>query len=153
MTDSVLDLVLLIALLGIVIAVGFALIIPTVNDSANQSADFTDKTASSLDYYNSTGESNNEYDGALNKAATILVTQVQDYGMPNPRVLEMDGQKMDITSIYRDERIAYATVIWNHIKGDAANVRYTFTYDNRNPAVDGDEVQMMGRVTPAPVVP
>lgn len=148
MTDGILDLLVLIALLGVVLAIGFGILVPLSMDSANQPMDLVDKTASSLEYYNSTGESNAGYYGGMTKAEVMLSTQVQDYGMPNPRTIEVDGTKIDITSIYRDERIGYATLMWQRIQGDSANQQYQFTYDNRNPAVDGDEVQLLSRVNP-----
>lgn len=94
MIDGILDLLAMIAVLGIVVPSSFGLILPVMKQSqAIYYTEIQDKTTTGL-----TGEQLNEYksDGCLSYEELILTIMSQSYFMPKPRVLDICGEKLTV---------------------------------------------------------
>lgn len=86
--DDALDFLLFIFFLGICLAVAFGIVIPIVydqNDLSSQTlADKTSPTIKGL-------ELDTTYDGTLSKFDVVLMSQIQDYDMPNPKHYKVEN--------------------------------------------------------------
>lgn len=96
--DDIFDLLAFILLFGACIAITFGLVLPAVYDFNDPMENaLLDKTAPvEVGYGN---ESN--YDGTMSKMDVVLLSQVQDFSMPEPKKYKINGSMVDVTANYR----------------------------------------------------
>lgn len=124
MTDGILDLLAMILVLAIVVAIGFGLILPLMNtELMGYNDNITDKSIIT--------ESKNTYDVGTKKdlsaAELVLITQVQDEGMPKPRAFSINGSMIEVESTYKLVVRNKGIELWGAIPNK--NARYTIGYD------------------------
>jgi len=89
-----------------------------------------------------------DYDGKMSKLEVILATQVMDWGSPEPRKIKIDDTEINITSTYKNDLILYARKIWDKIKFDSDNTRYSYEYSFENPTDNNDDCYKIVRSRP-----
>lgn len=138
MTEGILDVLVGVIVLGIVVSIAFGSVIPLVETSySDKVSQMYDKTVSKT--FGEDVSQLNDYDGYMDKLEAVLVTQVLDYGMPEPKVIKVRSTTVNITSTYREELIGYANIIWNSIKGDSSSTKYRYIYNFGSDTIKGDE--------------
>lgn len=144
MSEGMLDLLVGIIVLGMVISIAFGSVIPLVQTSySDKISQMYDKTV-----MKTLGEDVSQidnYDGCMDKLEAVLVTQVIDYGMPEPKAIKIDNLTINITSTYREELINYALSLWGQIRNDSTNTRYRYDFDYGNANTQGDETYTLSR--------
>lgn len=147
MTNGIFDLVIMILILAIVVGAAITLIMPLVKDNPLMyEQQIGDKTISKV-----IGEaitSYGGYDGKMSKLEVILATQVMDWGSPEPRKIKIDDTEINITSTYKNDLILYARKIWDKIKFDSDNTRYSYEYSFENPTDNNDDCYKIVRSRP-----
>jgi hypothetical protein len=124
--DDVLDVLGFILLLGVCIAVSFSVVLPMTKQETNTTA-LADKTApKSVGYVSNSG-----YDGKMSKMEVVLMTQVQDFNMPEPKVFMVGTMKKEIGSVYegQDTEISFETIAQLNISDPTGSKRYSFKYN------------------------
>ncbi len=122
-----LDLGLLVVVLGIVISLGVTTLYKTNRQVQLSSQNFMEdkNTGRSRGYLrNKSGL----YDGTLSKMQVVLLTQIQDYNMPFPRNLRINGSSVDIPVWYKEARYESGQNVWNIIKHQDSSTRYSMVY-------------------------
>ncbi len=124
MTDGVLDLLAMILVLAIVVAIGFGLILPLMGvELMGYDENLSDKSIVS--------ESATDYELFTKKDFSaeelVLITQVQDEGMPLPRAFSVGNKIIDVESTYKLVVRAKGIELWGAIPNK--NARYTLGYD------------------------
>ncbi len=76
-----------------------------------------------------------DYDGAISQMEVVLMTQIQDYNMPYPRTVKINGTETPVIAAYKSYLNTYGESAWNSVKGDDASSRYYIYY--RYGATDG----------------
>ncbi len=138
MTNGMIDLMIMVIILAVVIAVSMTLIMPLMHETYE---DYTyvlsDKTVSNIKGENVVPYG--DYDGNLSKLEAILVTQIIDNGMPEPKRLSTGGSVIDVDINYRLRLYEYAQVVWNEIRDDPASSRYNYEFDFKTPETIEDD--------------
>jgi hypothetical protein len=138
--DEMIDLALFILILGIVISVGLSLAVRTEKQAREDSKILAeDKNTRTLKGYGI-----NEYgtfDGSLTRAQAVLMMQVQDYYMPDPKkvtVLSKNGTKTDIeiVSTYKENLATYGGNVFYCLKEYPSDMRFNIRYNVGNTADD-----------------
>lgn len=106
--DDALDFLAFIFLAGICLAVAFGVILPVFYETEDISSNvIEDKSAPT-----SEGFAVDTYDGTMSKLEVILLTQVQDFGLPEPKryvvepdnnVTTIEGLDIPINSLYQTD--------------------------------------------------
>ena len=78
--EDILDLIVTIFLLGLTVSISFTVILPIFNEDKNQ-VGLVDKTSPEFLGY----DLDDNYDGALGYLDVVLVTQMQDFNLPEPK--------------------------------------------------------------------
>lgn len=78
--EDMLDLIVTIFLLGLTVSISFTVILPIFNEEKNQ-VGLVDKTSPEFLGY----DLDDNYDGALGYLDVVLVTQMQDFNLPEPK--------------------------------------------------------------------
>src|SRR5690606_16959060 len=78
--EDMLDLIVTIFLLGLTVSISFTVILPIFNEDKNQ-VGLVDKTSPEFLGY----DLDDNYDGALGYLDVVLVTQMQDFNLPEPK--------------------------------------------------------------------
>lgn len=126
MLQGLFDLVGDILLLGAALMLTFQLLLPlTYNDRMHYDESITDKTMDSTNMYDDSLMA----DGTLSQRGVILMTQVQDYSMPEPRVIIAGGNRVNVTSAYRQALPEVGQHIYAGIAGDPKDTLYEIKYD------------------------
>lgn len=124
MTDGILDLLSMILVLAIVVAIGFGLILPLVDtELMGYNEDINDKSI--------IVESKNNYTvgekAGLSAEELVLISQVQDEGMPKPRTFSINNTMIEVESTYKLVVRNKGIELWNSIPDK--NAKYTIGYD------------------------
>ena len=131
--DDVFDLLVLIFILGISILVGFGVVLPmTRDDYLRTDTVLEDKTAPSIGYDTMV------LDPGMSKLEVVLMTQVQEFGVPEPKKYKVEGTMIDITPSYQEtDNLTYAGVMaYNDLVGDRFEVVYNW---NNTPTDKSDD--------------
>jgi hypothetical protein len=135
--DDVLDFLAFLFLLGICIAVAFGVVLPTFYEqddiTSNVLEDKSSPTSEGI-------VSSTSYDGTMTKLEAVLVTQVQDTGLPYPKryVIEpdknfstIDGLDASVDSSYGGDIKSYGVDAYNKMHGlDSTNTgKYKVKYN------------------------
>lgn len=121
--DDVFDILVVIFVLGISVMIGFGVVVPMVRDDyLKQDKVLEDKTAPSHGYVTV----NTEY--GMSKLEAVLMSQIQDYGVPSPKKYKVGDTMIDITASYKESlNLTYAGITtFNKLKGDKFEVVYNW---------------------------
>lgn len=143
--DDFLDFLLFIALLGVGLSVAFTVVIPSFNEVDNSVAYVDKSTPEYLGY-----EVNSDYDGKLSKLEAVLVSQVQDFDLPEPKVFTVgtNGATMiRVNETYESEynlnSVKNQVVSWlNSLGGN--DTRFELKYNYGFSSIGGTEVLTNG---------
>lgn len=69
------------------------------------------------------------YDASLSKAELMLITQIQDSNMPNPKSLKIHTTQFDINYTYKENLSIYKQYMESAIRNDEKDTRYLITYE------------------------
>jgi hypothetical protein len=87
--EDILDFLAFLALLGICLAVAFGLVLPaTHNATVTSPVALVDKTSPTTQGY----ANDSSFDGGLSKLEVVLMTQVQDFAIPDPKFYQITGR-------------------------------------------------------------
>lgn len=121
--DDVFDLLVLIFILGISVLVGFGVVLPmTSDDYLKTNTVLEDKTAPEVGYETTVLEP------GMSKLEVVLMTQVQEFGVPDPKKYKVGNTMIDITASYQESsNLTYAGVMaYNSLVGDKFEVVYNW---------------------------
>lgn len=137
MTDGILDFLAMILVLAIVIGIGFGFILPLMNtELMSYNEDINDKSI--------LNHSQNYYEKPEKKGITaeeiVLISQVQDEGMPSPRTIIVDDgteystndKLIEIESTYKIKVREKGIEIWGAINNIDVTLKtglYIIEYD------------------------
>lgn len=68
------------------------------------------------------------YDGTLSKLEVVLVSQIQDENMPNPRKIIINGLDVDIPFTYKEYAFECGQNVWLMVKNQPDNTNYSLNY-------------------------
>ncbi|ROR31735.1 hypothetical protein EDD66_101353 [Mobilisporobacter senegalensis] len=68
------------------------------------------------------------YDGTLSKLEVVLVSQIQDENMPNPRKIIINGLDVDIPFTYKEYAFECGQNVWLMVRNQPDNARYSLNY-------------------------
>lgn len=69
------------------------------------------------------------YDATLSKAELMLITQIQDSNMPDPKSLKIHDTQFNIDYTYKEYLTIYGQYMAGAIQSDEVDSKYLITYD------------------------
>ncbi len=69
------------------------------------------------------------YDATLSKAELMLITQIQDSNMPDPKSLKVHDTQFNIDYTYKEYLTIYGQYMAGAIQDDEADTKYLITYN------------------------
>ena len=126
--DEMIDIALTVLVLGIVISVGLGLAIRTEKKARQDSQILAeDKNTRELRGYGI--DEHGDFDGTLTRPEVLLMMQVQDYYMPEPKkvtIVDINGieTEIEIVSTYKEELMNYGIQAYNKLKDFSADTKY-----------------------------
>lgn len=143
--DDFLDFLLFIFVLGIGLSVAFTVVLPAFNE-ADDSVAYVDKSTPEYLGY----EVNSDYDGKLSKLEAVLVSQVQDFDMPEPKVFTVGANGATMVRVnetyeseYNLNSVKNQVVSWlNSLGGN--ETRFEMRYNYGFTSIGGTEVLVNG---------
>jgi hypothetical protein len=69
------------------------------------------------------------YDASLSKGELMLITQIQDSNMPDPKSLKIHDTQFDINYTYKENLSIYKQFMASAILVDEKDTRYLITYE------------------------
>lgn len=129
MRDEAFDLVALVSLVALILTLGYMTILKEfkVTEMHNQSL-LEDKNVGLVEgviipMYG-------EYDGTLTAGDVVLMSQIQDWYMPNPKTLVVQGGgTMEITSTIEGEKDVYGNRMVSYVNNSGGK-RFSIEYHN-----------------------
>lgn len=138
MRDETFDIVYLIALAAMIISLGYVTILNEYKDTRYYSSEFMeDKNVGKIEslvipVYG-------DYDGTLTKGDVIIMSQIQDYYMPAPKVIQVeDGGKLTITSTVEGNIEAYGHQMAQYVNASGGE-RFSIVYNNGTDLTTADD--------------
>lgn len=129
MRDETFDVVYLIALAAMIISLGYVTILNEYKDTRSYNSEFVeDKNVGMIEsliipVYG-------DYDGTLTKGDVILMSQIQDYYMPSPKVIQVeDTGKIEITSTVEGNIESYGQQMITYVNASGGQ-RFSIEYNN-----------------------
>lgn len=130
MHESVFDAILITMLLTLGFGVGYTELNKAHRNATRDTIVRDDKGAERKD--GSDLKLYGEYDGSLNKYEAVLLTQVQDYYMPEPKSLAINGNVLQIKSTHESTQFNYGMAAWQSLKPeDTDSTKYRVHYVNK----------------------
>ena len=125
--EDAFDLVLFIVVAGVFLVSSFNIVIPMTKDDKTSESALMDKTTPSEKGY----ESLSSYDGAMNKWEVVLMTQVQDFDLPEPKKYKAGSFEVPVGSLYEAGEKATGIRVYSAINGSDSNGqgRYILDYN------------------------
>lgn len=126
MREGMTDLVILIIALGIVLGIAFKAILPVMSETQMNYTEKLDDKSISMSFED-VGAST--YTGELNVYEAMLMMQVQDEKMAEPRIVKVEGASNVITidGTYKNVLYTATNVLWNDLK-----LRYGSDFNKMN---------------------
>ncbi len=69
------------------------------------------------------------YDASLSRAELMLITQIQDTNMPNPKSLKIHDTQFSVDYTYKEYTNIYGQYMSSSIENDPIDTRYHVTYE------------------------
>lgn len=87
-----------------------------------------------------------DYDGTLTKGDVVLMSQIQDYYMPNPKKLHIeDGGELEIKSTVDVDKVSYGAKMIGYVGASGGNRFYLKYDDGTNLAQSDDDCFFIGK--------
>lgn len=133
MVDDALDFIVFLMLLGICLSTAFGVVLPVVYNYSHVGLELReDKSAPKIEGYTNV----TNFDGTYTKEDIALMLQVQDLDLPEPKVIEINGTKVDINASYIPDKVMYGKIIADNLDSDK---KYEFILDYGDESTPRDD--------------
>lgn len=111
MLDGIFDLVITIFLLAACVLISFNVIVPMLETTSSVSTALYDKSIIATEGY----KNEETYDGSMTKEEIVLMTQIQDSYMPNPKVYLVNTDMVEVDEQYKSYLDTYGNSTFTNL--------------------------------------